>query len=242
MRKSLLPLALLATTAMSSAHAGFGLPKLPGLPSVPGLTSSSSSFSADSVEQFIAVGQDSATLINTARYNLAMALSTKEMRAQLAQQQAQIKAGLDAKDQKAQDQNKTFQASLDAELKAKLESDAARQQLASLTADQLKLVADSAVQLGYGILLQKEQITTGQNMISAISGNPMLVTKLPAIKNAVGTMTSNISGAGSYVFKLPALLKSANISITLPTDTSSKPTALAASNIDWSDSPAPAAK
>ena len=221
MRKLILSLAMIAATTTTASY-GFGLPKIPGVPAALG-GGGSSAVSGDSVEKFITIGQESAALINSARVNLALALSTKEDRAKIAQQQAQIKAGLDAKDQKAKDQQKEFQSSLDATLKANIESGAAEKQLSTMSQEQLKLVLGSVLQLGYGIILQKEQIPAGQNMISAISSNPMLATKLPAIKDVLSTMTGNIAGAGGYLLKLPTLLKSANIAVTLPTDSSSKP-------------------
>lgn len=227
MRRLVIPLTLLAVTLTNNAYS-FGLPKIPSL-GTGSSSSSDSQVSGDSVDKFIVVGAESSKMIDDARFNLALALSAKDERNKLKQQQEQIKKGLDAKDQKAIDDNKAFQASLDAQLKADLESDKAQQQMSSLSTDQLKFVAGSVVQLAYGVLLQKEQIPLGQNMITAISANPLLLAKAPAIKNSISTMTSNVVGAGSYMMKLPTLLKSANISVTLPTDSSSKPQIVSAS-------------
>lgn len=219
MRTLMISLALVAATATTASY-GFGLPKIPGVGSG---ASSSSSVSGDSVDKFLAIGLESSAKINQARDTLTVAFTKKEDRAKLQQQMAEMKKGLAVQDKKAIEDYQAFQKSNDALINTSLANGDAQKRLSEMSTDQLEKVGKSILLLAHGILIQKEQIPAGQEMISAISSNPMLATKLPAIKDAVSTMVGNVKDAGGYLIKLPGLMKTANINITLPTDTSTKP-------------------
>ncbi len=220
MRKSILATGV-ALVIASSVSWGFGLPKIPGVSAA--TSGDSGGVTADSVEQFVVAGQVSNLAINEARVMLAAALSTKEERAKLMSQREQINKGLDAKDKKAAEESKAFAESLDAQLKAGLADQSKVDSLKSLSADQKKAVGNSVLSLGYGIMLQKDQITAGQNMITQMSSNPMLATKLPSIKNTVTTMAANLSGTAGYITNLPKLLSAVNVKAKMPTSKDDKP-------------------
>lgn len=204
----------------SGASFGFGIPKLPGKPAA----AASGGVSADAVDQFIVAGQVSSATINDARSMLAAALSTKDERAKLISQREQIKKGLDAKDKKAADESKAFNESADAQIKAALADQQKLDTLKVLTADQRKAVANSALSLAYSVILQKEQVTAGQTMITQVSSNPLLATKLPAIKDTVSTMTTNLAGTAGYLASFPKLFSALGISAKMPQSKDDKPT------------------
>lgn len=213
---------IVATSSAGTSYGfGFGVPSLPGVGAVTG--AGGGGLSGGSVDQFIAASKASNTLINKSRVNLALALSTQEERAKIKDQQAQIQKGLDSNDKTAVEQNREFMTSLDATIKQKANDDQATQQLKSLTADQSQAVAKSLANLGLGLLMQKDQITAGKSMITGISSNPTLISKLPDVKDAVSTMGDNISGTAGYIGTLPKLFQSAGIKVAMPTDTTSTP-------------------
>lgn len=223
----------LALTMLSGISHGFGLPKIPGLPAIPGvpsaLTGGVGAVNGDAVDAFLAIGAESNKLIGDSRSILALALATKEERAKIKSQQEQLQKGLDAKDKKAIEQlKKEISASQDAQIQASASNEQALAGLKDLTAEQSKLVVSSMKNLAYGILMQQQQITAGQNMVSAISANPLLVTKLPAIKDTIMSMTSNISGSVGYLAAFPQLFKAMGVSAVLPKTADEKPEALAA--------------
>lgn len=216
------PLVLATAVALATSASvsfGFGLPTVPKAPAA----ADNGSVSADAVDQFIVTGAASSALINDARVLLAAALSTKEERAQLMSQREQLKKGLDAKDKKAQDELKASNQSLDAKLAATTADEKAMESLKSLSAEQKKAVANSAINLAYGILLQKEQVAAGQAMISQIGANPRLASKLPAIKDTVTTMTTNLSGTAGYVVNFPKLFAALGVSPKMPASKDDKP-------------------
>lgn len=215
---------------MSGISHGFGLPKIPAVPGIPAAAGggSGSAVNGDAIDAFLSIGAESNKRISDSRIILASALATKEERAKIISQQAQLKKGLDAKDKKAAEQLKEFNASLDAQLQAKAGDDQALAGLKSLTAEQGKLVVGSMMNLAHGILLQQQQVTAGQSLVSAVSANPMLVTKLPAIKDTITSMAGNISGTVGYMTKFPALFKAMGVSAVLPKSVDEKPEAVSA--------------
>lgn len=220
LRKSVLATGV-ALVLCSGVSWGFGLPKMPSVPAAP--AAGNSGVSADAVDQFIVAGQASNAAISAAREMLAAALSTKEERAKLISQREQLKKGLDAKDKKAIEEARAINASLDAKLKTDLADQQKLDSLKSLSADQRKAVANSALNLGYSILLQKEQVAVGQGMISQIAANPMLAAKLPAIKDTVAAMASNLSGTAGYLTNVPKLFGALGVQAKLPTSKDEKP-------------------
>lgn len=211
-----------ALSLTAGASYGFGLPKIPGAPSLPG-AGGGSAISGDAVEQFVQAGQQTSELISNARGILTLALSTKEERALLLSQTEQLKQGLAAKDKKAIEDSKAMQSTLDAQLQAKLSDQAALDRLKSLSAEQRKLVVGSALNLAYGVLMQKDQIAVGQNMITQVTSNPTLVAKLPAIKDTVATMVSNLGGTAKYITEFPKLFGALGVTVKAPTSVDEKP-------------------
>lgn len=212
-----------ALVMASGVSWGFGLPKVPGLPAAAAGGAQSGGLTADSIDQFIAAGVASNAAMSDARTMLATALATKEERAKLVSQREQLKKGLDAKDKKAAEEAKAFTESLDAQLKSGFADQAKLDTLKSLSADQKAAVVSSALNLAYSVILQKEQVAAGQGMISQISANPMLATKLPAIKDTVATMASNLSGTAGYLANLPKLFTTLGVQAKLPTTKDEKP-------------------
>lgn len=230
MLRKLVTATAVALSLASGASWGFGLPKVPGVAAP--AAADSGGVSADAVEQFIVTGQASNALISDARALLAIALSTKDERAQLKSQREQLQKGLDAKDKKAVEDMKALNASMDAKIAAATNDQKALDNLKALSAEQKKAVANSALNLAYGILLQKEQVTAGQNMVTQISSNPRLATKLPAIKDTVATMTANLSGTGSYLANFPKLFGALGVSVKMPTSKDDKPADMTAQMAD----------
>lgn len=223
----------IALAMLSGVSHGFGLPKMPSVPGLPAAAGggSGAAVNGDAVDSFLAIGAESNRLISDSRVILATALATKEERAKIISQQEQLKKGLDAKDKKAIQDSKDFSASLDAQLQAKAGDEAAVANLKNLTAEQSKKVIDSMRNLAYGVMLQQQQVTAGQNLVSAVTANPMLAVKLPAIKDTISTMSGNISGTVGYLTKFPSLLKGMGVSAVLPKSVDEKPEAVSADSL-----------
>lgn len=215
-----LALSSLITVAALSASVGhaFGL----SVPKLPIGGASSGGAGAADVDTFLKQGAESNELFTRARTQLAYALASKEDKDKLAEANKQAKTALAAKDAKATDAQKNLDDEAASILKNTSEADA-QANLKNLDAAQKSNATKSLGNMALAILQQKEQLTTGQNLLKSASGNMALVSKLPAMKDSVSIMTSNLAAGGDYMTRLPGLFKSAGIMPVLPTDTSSKP-------------------
>lgn len=218
MFKKIALVGVLVLVASAPVCYGFGLPSIPGM----GSAGAGGGGGAD-VDGFLAQGAASTKLISSAKLNLAIALSSKEEGDKLAATRDQVKTGLAAKDSKATDLAKQLDQQTDAALQASEADSAAQERLKSLSSAQKENAAKSLFNLGLGVYMQKAQIVTGQNIIKSGAGNMSIAPKLPAVKDAVSDMASNIKTGGEYMAKLPSLFKSAGIVPVLPTDASSQP-------------------
>lgn len=216
MKKLFAGVVIVACAVMPVGSYAFGLPKIPGVPAAGG-----GAGTAD-VDAFLAQGAGATRLFMDAQTGLALALANKEERAKIKSEYAVVQQGLDAKDKKAGDSQKEFMKTSDALLNEKLASATTEAELKSLSADQKKEVGKSLANLGLAVLLQKQQIETGTQMVSSISSNPMMAAKALAVKDSLGTLGGNVSMGAAYLGKLPSLFKSVGISVAMPTDTSSK--------------------
>ncbi len=198
--------------------AQFGLPAKPSMGG-----GSTSGASAADVDAFLVSGKISSELINKSRDLLVMAISTKEERAKLQASSDQIKKGLETGDKKAVEESKARQKSNDAVLNELANNKAAQETLKNLSSAQKEAVGDAMVNLGLGLLMQTAQVKVGENILKTASSNFALASKLPALKDGVSDMLSNIATLGVLVTKLPPLLKTADIKVKMPTDKSDKP-------------------
>ena len=217
MNKSIVMFGILGSI-FSATCLGWGLPA-----SLPGTGGAQASGGGADVDKFLADGKASTAMINNSRDLLVKSISTKEERDAHQAKMDQIKKGLDAKDKKSSDDLKKLNEDDDSKLLAATSDKAAQDKLKNLNAEQKKAVMGAFTNLGLGILLQTQQIKTGQNLVSSAAGNMSLASKLPELKDAVADMGSNVKTGGELLSKLPALFKSANINVEVPKDTSTKP-------------------
>lgn len=209
---------VVAVAAMSAPLSyGFGLPKMPAA-----VGGASGGASAADVDTFLAQGAISSELFNKAQAQIAYALASKEQKDKLKSLLEQQKTAIAAKDSKATDATKAFNDEAASIIKNTSDAEA-QENLKNLSADQVSSAAKSVKNLALAVMMQKEQIATGQSLVQSATGNLALATKLVALKESITTLGSNISMGANYVTRLPSLFKSAGISVTLPTDTSSKP-------------------
>ncbi len=222
MTKKIAAASFLSAALLSPACFGLGLPSFGGA----GSASSESSAGSADVDTFLKQGKASAELINNSRDMLVKAISSKEDRAKLQAQLDQIHKGLAANDKKAAEDLQKYNADADAKLAAAANDKAAQDNLKNLSKDQKAAVAKAFGNLALGVLMQTQQLQTGQNLVKSAAGNFALASKLPDLKDAVSDMGSNVKTGAELVSKLPGLFKSANIEVVAPKDATTKPEAV----------------
>lgn len=93
-------------------------------------------------------------------------------------------------------------------------------QVKSMTADKQKQLAVGVGNLLLAAFQGSDLLKTGQSIVSGVGANPMAVTKLPPLKNALTRLGKAVSTAGSAMPKLVNALKGANVSVVPASSTS----------------------
>jgi hypothetical protein len=158
----------LSITLVSPMCFGWGLPALPGVPALG--SGSGSSTGAAGVDKFLADGKASTKLINDSRNLLVEAILTKEERAARQAKLDQINTGLAANDKKADEALKQSEADDTAKLLAATNDKAEQDRLQHLSSAQKKAVVGAFANLTFGVLLQTQQLKTGQDLLQSASG------------------------------------------------------------------------
>lgn len=109
----------------------------------------------------------------------------------------------------------------DASIKRASEEKNLDEQVKSMSADKQKQLANGVGNLLLAAFQGKDLLTTGQRIVSGVGTNPMAVTKLPPLKDAMTRLGKAVSTAGSAMPKLVSALKGANVSVA-PASSSSK--------------------
>ena len=93
-------------------------------------------------------------------------------------------------------------------------------QVKSMSADKQKQLAVGVGNLLLAAFQGSDLLKTGQSIVSGVGANPMAVTKLPPLKNALTRLGKAVSTAGSAMPKLVNALKGANVSVVPASSTS----------------------
>lgn len=109
-----------------------------------------------------------------------------------------------------------------AEAKRKLESGEMEKRIGGLDEAKKKQIGSALLNFGIGALQAIDLSKAGQNMMQKVSGNPMNVTKLVPVKDALPLLGKVASDAGGFIAGVMKLAKGANISVPAVT-VSSKP-------------------
>ena len=215
MKKVLFFAAAIGLAVSMSANAQFG-----GL--LGGSKSDSKGASAADVDGFLTAAADADSLIRKSSDTLFSAVASKQEIDKYNEDLTAANALTDPKEKDA------------AIKKAQDDSQAvlAKEDFAKKT-DELKKTADAKKkqQVGaaiynfvLGALKDKELLDRGQGIISSISSNPMMVTKLGKVKDVVGSISSqmgNVSTIASGIQKMTSVVKLDS----LPTKASDQPVA-----------------
>jgi hypothetical protein len=109
----------------------------------------------------------------------------------------------------------------DAAIKRASEEKNLDEQVKNMSADKQKRLGAGVGNLLLAAFQGSDLLTTGQRIVSGVGANPMAVTKLPPLRDALTRLGKAVSTAGSAMPKLVNALKGANVSVA-PASSSSK--------------------
>lgn len=100
-----------------------------------------------------------------------------------------------------------------AEAKRRLDSGEMENSIGGLDAGKKKQIGAALLNFGIGALQAVDLTKSGQNMVQKASGNPMNLTKLLPVKDAMPLLGKVASDAGGFFLGMLKLAKGANISV-----------------------------
>lgn len=217
--KALRPILIVAACVFTAgtAHAQFG-----GLSKIAGGGSSSAAGSGGDITADVNsfLTKSSSISAMTARSVTAInaAFSSEE---EIAKKRAALAEADKLTDPKEKDAKMAaIYESEAAEGKRKLESGEMEKRIGSLDEEKKKQIGAALLNFGIGALQATDLSKAGQNMMQKASGNPMNISKLVPVKNALPLLGKVVSDAGGLIAGVMKLAKGANIAVPAVTVTS----------------------
>ncbi len=108
----------------------------------------------------------------------------------------------------------------DASIKRASEEKNLDEQVKNMSAEKQKRLASGVGNLLLAAFQSKDLLTSGQRIVGGVGSNPLALTKLPPLKDAMTRLGKAVSTAGSAMPKLINALKGANVTVTPASSTS----------------------
>lgn len=207
-----------AVAALSTQASAFGLGDLKA--AVPGAGGSAHAVSAGDIDLFIKTAQDADQMIGAASDYLIKAVGDQQVVAELQAKMTAANSIADPKEkeaaiQKAKDDEATA-------LQKSLASKETQDKIATMNKDQLGKFGAASYTFMLGVLKDKQLASDSSGLVSGVSSNPMLVTRLPDLKNVASSVSSQVANSVKIGEGLVQLAQAGKIT-ALPTSASDKP-------------------
>jgi hypothetical protein len=207
-------LAVLMMSLMTYSSAGAW-----GIPSIPG-TGGGSSATGDP-DAFLVKARASEALVNKSAEQLFSLVTSKEEQAKAEEQKKKIDETTDAKEKNAlieEKRSSQLAAIGKAAADKGLETEAKK-----WDANKKKQAAASLFNLALGGKMAADLVPQGQSLASSIKSNPMMLTKVNSLIEAVKSLGGIGSGTMKVMTALPPVFSAANIDVKLPATSTEAP-------------------
>lgn len=168
-----------------------------------GLTGGGASAASTDPQEFITSAKTAEKLMNNSLALLAGALSSKEKAAEFEAQRAAAKAITDPAEREAK--LTEVRKSEVAVVNEKVSSANAEDQIKKMGAKQREELGAASYNFMLALLKDKALIDQGQGVVSSLSSNPMNLSKVGSVKDAISSLTGQASVASSIAAKMPAI-------------------------------------
>lgn len=206
-----------AIFAVTPQVQAFGLGNLTA--ALPG-SSTSNAVSSGDVDVFIKTAKEAELMIDTAANYIFKAVANKE---EISKYEEALKVANSLSDPKEKEAKlNQIEVDRDTYLQKSLASKETEAKVKSMSGDQLKHFGNAGFTFMLGLLKDRQLAEGSTNLISGVSANPMLVSKLVVLKDTATSITSQVKSAGKIGEGLLKLAKVGNINI-MPTSASEKP-------------------
>lgn len=206
-----------AIFAVAPQVQAFGLGNLTA--ALPG-SSTSNAVSAGDVDAFVKTAKEAELMIDTAANYIFKAVANKE---EISKYEEALKVANSLSDPKEKEAKiNQVKVDRDTSLQKSLVSKETEAKVKSMSGDQLKHFGNAGFTFMLGLLKDRQLAEGSANLISGVSANPMLVSKLVVLKDTATSITTQVKSAAKIGEGLVKLAKVGNINI-MPSSASEKP-------------------
>jgi len=184
---------------------------------------SSGGVTEDALNNFVKEGGEADKLFIKARGGLLSALSSKDDRAKVLNDQKAMNECQQSNDKKNTAECKQLNDSLEARARAATANEQAAENAKKLDQTQKKELAVSGYNMVLASMRMTKQVQIGQTLMQGARTNYFLLPKIFGAKDAMSSLMGNAQSAGQYAVTIPQLFKSADIQIEFPKDAASAP-------------------
>jgi hypothetical protein len=203
---------MLGLIACGSAGA-WGIPKIPGL-------GGGASAGADP-DAFLARVKASEALVNKSADQLFSLVASKEEQAKIEEQQKKINAATDAKEKDALISDMT--SSQFAAIERSLADNNLQAEAAKWDSQKKQMAANSLFNLALGGKMAADLVPQGKNLANSIKTNPLLLTKVRSLYEAVKSLGGIGTGTARIMSALQPVFSAAKIDVKLPASSAEAP-------------------
>lgn len=211
----------LATLLIASTLGAIATPAMAQFGSL--LGGSSNSSSSVTPEAFVSSAFAAEKLMNNSVTLLSRSLSSKEKAAELEAQRKAATEITNPEEKKAKltEVQKSEMASLnEAMANSKFEAD-----VKQMSGKQREDLGAAAFNFMLALLQDKALVDQGKGLVSSLSSNPMNITKIGGIKDAIGSLSNQISAASNIAGKMPSIFTA--VGVKAPASKDEKPKVMA---------------
>lgn len=211
----------LATILIASTLSAIATPAMAQFGSL--LGGSSNSSSSVTPEAFVSSAFAAEKLMNNSVTLLSRSLSSKEKAAELEAQRKAATEITNPEEKKAKltEVQKSEMASLnEAMANSKFEA-----HVKQMSGKQREDLGAAAFNFMLALLQDKALLEQGKGLVSSLSSNPMNITKVGGIKDAIGSLSNQISAASNIAGKMPSIFTA--VGVKAPASKDEKPKVMA---------------
>lgn len=213
----------LATLLIASTLGAIATPAVAQFGNLLGGLSNSSTSASVTPESFVSSAFAAEKLMNNSVSLLSRSLSSKEKAAELEAQRTAATETTDPAEKKAKltEVRKSELASLnEAMANAKFEAD-----VKQMSGKQREDLGAAAFNFMLALLQDKALVDQGKGLVSSLSSNPMNITKIGGVKDAIGSLGNQISAASNIAGKMPSIFTAVGVKVPASKDEKPKVTA-----------------
>lgn len=180
---------------------------------------SSAAAASGDPQEFIKSAQTAEKLMNNSLALMAASMSSKEKAAEFEAQRKAANAITDSAEKQAK--LTELRKSEAAAVNEAVSNANAEANIKKMDSKQRETLTAASFNFMLALLQDKALLEQGQGLVSSLSSNPMNITKVGGVKDAMSSLTNQVSTASSIASKMPSIFTA--VGVKAPTSKDEKP-------------------